>query len=370
MGPLTAELTELLRAELRSAGALTFARFMELALYAPRLGYYRRDRPRVGRGPGTDFYTATSSGPLFGQLVSAACVQLLGAEDPANYTWVEIGAEPGGGILREVFHPFGGIRTIGVGEPIRLEGRCIVFSNELFDAQPFHRYRFRAGAWREIGVALAPGERNAAGSEASPQAPMIAVDLPGIDPRTAGSGDRPELALQEVELPVATPTPLPASAPEGYVVDAPLGAVALARELTAQPWTGLFVAFDYGRTWAALTEEYPEGTARAYHRHTQSNDLLARPGEQDLTCHICWDWLVEVLAERGFDRPHVESQEAFFTLRASDFIAAAVAANATRLSRDKLALMQLLHPAHLGQKFQVLHALRPSLPLPPAIADR
>jgi SAM-dependent MidA family methyltransferase len=154
------------------------------------------------------------------------------------------------------------------------------------------------------------------------------------------------------------------------VIDAPLGSVALARSLADQPWTGLFVAFDYGRSWAALTEEYPAGTARAYHRHTQSNDLLARPGEQDLTCHVCWDWLVAALAERGFDPPQIESQEAFFAHRASPFIAASVAAHAGHFSREKLALLQLLHPAHLGQKFQVLHALRPSLPLPPKRAAR
>jgi SAM-dependent MidA family methyltransferase len=342
MGPLAAELADLLRAELRAAGALTFARYMELALYAPRLGYYRRDRPRVGVAPGTDFFTAASSGPLFGQLVAAACVELLGTEDPSGYTWVEIGAEPGGGILEGVSHPFGRVVTLRVGEPLVLHGRCIVFSNELFDAQPFHRFRFRNGVWRELGV----------------------------DPGSSGRADQTEITLREVELPVGTPAPLPATAPEGYIIDAPLGATALARAVAGQPWTGLFVAFDYGRSWAALTEEYPAGTARAYFRHTQSNDLLARPGEQDLTCHVCWDWLVDALAGRGFAAPQLESQEAFFARRASAFLAAFLPAHAHHPSREKLALLQLLHPAHLGQKFQVLHGFRPSLPLPPGAADR
>jgi SAM-dependent MidA family methyltransferase len=362
MGPLAAELTDLLRAELRAAGAITFARYMELALYAPRLGYYRRDRPRVGIAPGTDFFTATSSGPLFGQLVAAACVNLLGTEDPAGYTWVEIGAEPGAGILDQVAHPFGGAVTLRLGEPIALRGRCIVASNELFDAQPFHRYRFRAGAWRELGVALGPQEENGTREDASQPSRTtgrtIGRDRGGVGPSSSGGADPREIALQEVELPVSTPAPLPASAPEGYVIDAPLASAALTRTLAAQPWTGLFVAFDYGRTWSSLTEECPEGTARAYHRHTQTNDLLARPGDQDLTCHVCWDWLIAALAEEGFDPPQLESQEAFFTRRASDFIATVVAAQASHFSRDKLALLQLLHPAHLGQKFQVLHALR------------
>ena len=51
-------------------------------------------------------------------------------------------------------------------------------------------------------------------------------------------------------------------------------------------------------------------------------------------------------------------QETFFVRHAGAFIAALTAAEATRLSQRKLALMQLLHPAHLGQKFQALHAVR------------
>jgi SAM-dependent MidA family methyltransferase len=296
--------------------------------------------------------------------VVAACIELLGAEDPAGYTWVEIGAEPGAGLLEEVSHPFGRAVTLRVGEPLVLSGRCIVFSNELFDAQPFHRYRFRAGAWRELGVALGSRDRNEARTVMSPPGRPIGQSPAAVETGSSLRGDPSEIVLQEVELPFTTPAPLPATAPEGYVIDAPLGSLALARTLADQAWTGLFVAFDYGRSWAGLTGEHPEGTARAYFRHTQSNDLLARPGDQDLTCHICWDWLVDALAERGFAPPQVESQEAFFAHRASAFLAAAVAAHAGHFSREKLALLQLLHPAHLGQKFQVLHAWRSSLPLP------
>ena len=125
-----------------------------------------------------------------------------------------------------------------------------------------------------------------------------------------------------------------------------------------QRWAGLFLAFDYGKTFRELAEETPAGTARAYFRHTQSNDLLARPGEQDLTCHVCWDWLAEALREQGFAEPQLAFQETFFVRNAGEFIAATMAAEAKQLSRRKLSLMQLLHPAQLGQKFQALSALR------------
>ncbi|HXA80207.1 MAG TPA: SAM-dependent methyltransferase, partial [Opitutaceae bacterium] len=232
-----------------------------------------------------------------------------------------------GGILANTPHPFGATKTFRLGDPLELKGRCVVFSNELFDAQPFHRFVFRRGAWRELGVALRDDT-------------LVEVELPEASP-----------ALSAIEGPAPSPV-------EGYCIDTPLEATALAGRIAAQPWSGLFLAFDYGKTWAELTEATPAGTARAYFRHAQSNDLLARPGEQDLTCHVCWDWLADALARHGFATPQVESQESFFVHHAADYLAGATAAEAGRFSEKKLSLLQLLHPSHLGQKFQALWAWR------------
>lgn len=313
------------RAQAGSGDLLAFDRFMGLALYDPQVGYYRRDRARVGYAAGTDFFTSSTSGPVFGELVAAACARLLGSADPADFSFVEIGSETPLGIMTGARHSFGRVKTFQVGEALALSGPCVVFSNELFDAQPFRRFIFRAGAWRELGVVLR------------------------------------DQCLMEAELPATVaPAGFPAEAPEGYAIDAPLAAVALLDQIAAQPWTGLFVACDYGKSWRELTEACPAGTARAYHRHTQSNDLLAQPGEQDLTCHVCWDWLAHALAARGFASPLIESQEAFFIRHAESYIAATSSAEAARFSHKKLSLLQLLHPSHLGQKFQVLHGLRSS----------
>ncbi len=302
---------------------MSFDRFMALALYHPEVGYYRQPRVRVGYAPGTDFYTSSTSGPLFGELVSAACATRLRAagRDPARHTFIEIGAEPAASPFQGIAHPFAALRTLRVGEPIALAGELVVFSNELFDAQPFERNVYRAGRWRTLGVQL--------------------------------TGD----ALLEIELDGDTPD-LPPAGTEGYHFDRPLAADRLAREIVAQPWNGLFVAFDYGKTLRALLGETPAGTARAYYQHTLTDDLLAWPGHQDLTCHVCWDGLSDALREHGFAEPALDFQEAFFIRQAGEFIARTSAAEASRLSQRKLALMQLLHPAHMGQKFQVLHAIR------------
>lgn len=303
---------------------MSFVRFMELALYHPEVGYYRQVRQRVGYAPGTDFFTATSSGPVFGELVATACDGLLRAagRNSQDHVFVEIGVEPGGpGVLSGITHPFRDVRTIGVGEPPSMTGDCVVFSNELFDAQPCVRSIFRAGRWREMGVELRAEK-------------LVEVELESSPPCTPPNGT------------------------EGYRFDQPLAAVALAERIAAQPWRGLFVALDYGKTFRALTEETPGGTARAYYRHTQSNALFANPGEQDLTCHVCWDWISEALQRQGFSAPTLAFQEAFFIRHAGEFIARVSAADATRFSPRKLALLQLLHPTQMGQKFQVLHALR------------
>ena len=315
---------EVFRASADPSGRMSFESFMALALYHPQVGYYRRSRSRVGFAPGTDFFTATSTGPLFGELVAAACEHLLqkSGRDPSDHRFVEIGAEPAqGGILAGIRHPFREVTIIRCGEPISLGGNCVVFSNELFDAQPCRRSVFRQGRWMEIGVQL-EGKR-----------------------------------LMEIEL-RPDPTPRPTHSVEGYCFDQPLVAAQLAAEIAAQPWWGLFITFDYGKTLRELSEETPGGTARAYYRHTQTSDLLARPGEQDLTCHVCWDWLEDALRQHGFANPSLSFQEAFFIRNAAPLIAATSAAEATRSSPRKQALMQLLHPGQMGQKFQVLHALR------------
>lgn len=311
-----------------NGGPVTFATFMELALFHPEVGYYRQARNRVGRGPGTDFYTASSAGTVFGELVACAAAKLVAPHGAAEFTFVEIGAEPGTSVLDGVSHGFAAVRTLRLGEPLVLSGRCVVFSNELFDAQPCHRVVWRDGAWRETGVALHDGV-------------LTEVELPALSRAVADCGK------------------LPAGSAEGYRLDLPLAAGALAAAIAEQPWDGLFVAFDYGKTWRALTTETPAGTVRAYTRHRQSNELLAQPGQQDLTCHICWDWIEAALVQHRFAPGRLDSQESFLVRHGQEAAARIVAHEpGHRPSERKAQLHQLLHPALQGQKFQVLHARR------------
>lgn len=319
---------------------------MEMALYHEKIGYYARPRPRIGRRPDADFFTSSSLGPVFGELVAAACASLLGPEASRSSVFVEIGAESAGpasgepaGVLARSFpgeapvaHPFAGTLALSLGQPFSIPPLAIVFSNELFDAQPCHRLIHHAGRWRETGVALRSGA-------------LEEILLPELSPEIQAMQER-----------------LPPTAPEGYRIDAPLAASHMAATIAALPWSGLFVAFDYGKSWRELAGETPAGTVRAYSRHRQSNALLAQPGEQDLTCHVCWDWIGEALATHGFDSPVVESQEAFFVRHAAPVLSSLASDEAGRFSPRKLDVMQLLHPGNMGRRFQVLWARRSQRP--------
>ncbi|WP_221030834.1 SAM-dependent methyltransferase [Actomonas aquatica] len=327
--PTTPHIATQLRARAAADGFIPFADFMDVALYDPQTGFYTADRERVGQSAGTHFYTATSLGPVFGELVSAAAQHHLQRHhaDPAAYRFIEIGSERGRTVLDGIEHPFAELVPLGVGTELKLSGPCIVFSNELFDAQPCRRFLRSGDAWLERGVTL--DAQNQLHETTRPVAPADAIALR-----------------------------LPADALDGYELDLPIAADALAATIASQPWHGLFLAFDYGKSWHELSHETPQGTVRAYHHHRQSNALYDHIGEQDLTCHICWDTLGEALQKAGFSVDSALSQEAFFIKNTASTLARIMAAEASTMSPRKAGLMQLLHPSALGQKFQALTAWR------------
>ncbi len=311
-------------------GFLTMDQFVDIALYHPEFGYYRQTRHRVGRDRSSDFYTATNLADAFAPiLVEAACDLLERTQiQPDQAVFVEIGAEPEAALLRNRTHPFQSTRTFRLGQNIALEGPLVVFSNELFDAQPFYSVCFEGNAWRERGVSLSGN---------------------GIQLSSRQS------ISTEIQSYVAQ---LPDIAPEGYTVDLPVTAVTLLNSICEPPWTGAFIAFDYGKTWKALCYDTPQGTARAYRNHKQVPNLLESLGQQDLTCHICWDWLESALEKRGFDDIALESQESFALKRAPRFIEETFASGPGFSSPAKNQLRQLVHPSLMGQKFQAISGIR------------
>ena len=98
-------LSEIIRREIETCGSITFARFMELSLYCPQLGYYEQIANTPGRRG--DFYTSVSVGSLFGELQAAqfalwwaqwktrSAERGLNQDAPGHFQLLEAGAHNG-----------------------------------------------------------------------------------------------------------------------------------------------------------------------------------------------------------------------------------------------------------------------------------
>ncbi len=322
-------------------GLISYKTFIKEVLFAPKMGYYMKERSRVGRNSETDFYTAESLGLVFKKLVIAAIKKLLGDEDCGQFTFVEIGAEPGKGFFEKDdigHHPFQDTKIIRSGQKIEIPPKSIVFANELLDAQPFHRLFYKNGRWKELGVRI--------------------VDKNGI----LSEEFLPELSNEVKER----LDDLPNEVDEGYQLDLPLESEKLLESIVTQDWQGLIILFDYGLSWEDLIYNHPQGTARAYYKHKQHNDLLANVGNQDITCHICWDPLIKILKNYHFIKPILQRQESFFVHNANLVIEEIINIKMDKpvtgmrmgFNSDKQTLQELIHPGHMGHKFQVLWGRR------------
>jgi SAM-dependent MidA family methyltransferase len=282
-----AELARRIRDEITAGGPVTFARFMERALYEPAHGYYRRTEV----GPGTrdaDFLTAPETHPIFGAVVGRLVEQAWDALGrPAPF---EI-REPGAGTGALAAGLLGGLRDLGSPlldavryRPVEIEeGRIAavearlraagfsdrlangppgasgaVIANEVLDALPVHRVVGRAGGVRELLVDVAP------------DGGFTAVEA---DPTTPALADR--LALEGVRL------------EDGQVTEVCLALDGWLRDTTDELGRGVAILIDYAAEPADLHgAARPAGTLRAFARHAVGADPFRHVGRQDLTATV------------------------------------------------------------------------------------
>lgn len=267
-------------------GRITFAEFMETALYHTRGGYYTR-------GPdsdaGADYYTSPAAHPAFGAAIAVQLSRMWELLDrPARFTAVEMGV--GSGLLaRDVvsyagraLEPFAdALRYVtldrarlpdvtgfaqhvaATGTPLRGVVGCLL-SNELLDAFPVHRFEMRDGRILEVYVVVRDGELSEALDE--PSTPLLArhVDRPGWE---LAEGFRGEVDLH---------------------IGPWMAGVAGALE------RGFVLTVDYGYTRKELySAERGSGTVQGYYRHTGGASPYQRVGEQDITAHVDFTHVVE-----------------------------------------------------------------------------
>lgn len=320
----------MLAAEIGAQGPIPFSRFMDVALYHPEHGYYRRARREQGADPfgrQGDFYTATQLQPVFGRLIAAQCTQWrqeLGSVKPFHV--VEWGA--GRGEMAEHLQAFrySAVDIDGGTAPAAFEG--VIFCNELFDALPVDAVRVRHGESRLMRVGHDGGRFVWIEGE-----PLTGPWLPyalNLSARVAGIREEEEVWL---ELPVRLQS--------------------LLERMTQPLMRGFVLAIDYGYTEREIIR-FPRGTLMAYRHHQALDDVLLNPGEQDITAHVPFTWLEHCAQALGLHTAPLRSlTQLLLSAGEHDQFAAALEASdeATSL-RLRMQLKSLLFG--LGETFRCL----------------
>lgn len=313
-------LAEILRDRIRRGGPIPFSEFMETALYHPELGYYRRPRDPFGKHG--DYFTASQLQPVFGALVAARIRRLWEeAGAPGEVTVVELGAG-----RRELEPSFSGFRYVpveaGWGE-LPESFRGVVFSNEFFDALPLEVAVREGGVFREMLVGL-EGSR------------FVWV---------RGGEARPEVAAYiERFFPPAE---------EGRIYEAGLAALAWVERIARALKSGWVFTIDYGYT-RRESIRFPRGTLMGYRRHTARDDVLERPGEQDITAHVSFTALQEHGAACGLETVRLENlSRTLLDAADPDRLAALLAADTPRQEMERRQQLKTLLFG-MGETFRVL----------------
>ena len=202
---------------------------------------------------------------------------------------------------------------------------ALFFSNELLDAFPVRRLGWDATKkkWFEWGVAL-DGEKF--GWTSMHACGTAILDLPSA---------------------------LLAVLPDGYTIEASPAAEDWWREAAGILARGKLLAIDYGYTAEErFSPARTRGTLRAYFRHHVSDDLLANPGEQDLTAHVNFSAIQKVGEAAGLKTEMFCTQPQFLTRILQRAVAGKSFANLD--ARQARQFQTLTHPEHLGRAFRVL----------------
>jgi SAM-dependent MidA family methyltransferase len=346
MSPLARDIKN----EIARSGVVSFARFMELALYNRDHGYYRKSH--IGKAG--DYFTSISVGPIFGQMLAHFLAKQL-SPLPGPIQIVEAGANDGSlaaDILTwfaEKQPEFAQRLVYFIIEPIpelqerqhekvgrvaphapfsvkslpNLENLPPVhgafISNELLDAFPIHVFRWHRAdrEWREYGV-----------NTDFQFAPMPSLPKWSHEP------------LAELE-------PLEPHLPDQFTVEFSPAAEFWWQRAAEKLSSGLMIAFDYGDESTALwSPSRSQGTLRAYRRHQLVPNVLADPGDQDITASVNFTRIRRAGERAGLHTTPLQTQAQFLTKIAAEFF--------TNPTANEVRQFQTLtHPEHLGHSFKV-----------------
>jgi SAM-dependent MidA family methyltransferase len=315
--------------EIAAAGGwIPFARYMQLALHEPGIGYYASGARKFGAGG--DFVTAPELGSLFGRTLArqlrgferivevgagtGALADVLTRELDCEYWILETSAELRGRQRERL-----GDRARHL-ERLPEQVRGAVIANEVVDATPVHMVHWTAYGILERGVdgGLAWADRPATG-ELLGAAEHIAVPVP-------------------------------------YVSEIGLLARAWMRTLAQSLERGAIFVIDYG--FPAREYYHPQrasGTLMCHYQHRAHADPFARPGDEDITAHVDFSALADAARAGGAEVLGFTSQAQFLVnCGITDVLAQANAENALHYAPIAAQAQKLLSPAEMGELFKVL----------------
>jgi SAM-dependent MidA family methyltransferase len=357
-----------------AGGWISFERFMDLALYAPGLGYYSAGARKLGAGG--DFTTAPEISRLFGACLARQCAEVLqslgggmllevGAGSgrlaadllarleslgslPARYAILEVSAD-----LRErqrdllaarLPHLLGRIAWLDAPPAEPFDG--VVIANEVLDALPAARFRWHATHVEELGVALR-------GSALVPQARPAGEELTRACRRLAAAG--------------AERTGGERWTGSGGGADGDGWADGYESEYCArlEPFThavtralraGAVLWIDYGlpRRQYYLPERRT-GTFLCHFRQRAHDDAFLCPGLQDMTAWVDYTWLAECGRSAGFSISGFATQGYLLAALAIDQEMAIMAAGREgELARLAAQARRLMMPGEMGERFKAM----------------
>jgi SAM-dependent MidA family methyltransferase len=286
----------LIAEEIAAAGGwISFARYMELALHAPGLGYYSAGARKLGADG--DFVTAPELGTVFGRTLARQTAQILsaGISDvlefgagsgrlardllaeltaldclPQRYLILETSAE-----LRErqralLQHALPQLAPrIAWLDALPASFTGLMIANEVLDAMPVHIVRTRDDGIDELGVTATAGAFEWGAQPAAGTVLAIASDL--------------DLA-------------------SGYVTEIHPAAHAFVRTLAAHLERGAALLIDYG--FPAREYYHPQrstGTLMCHYRHHSHSDPLCLTGLQDITAHVDFSSIAAAATASGLE---------------------------------------------------------------------
>ena len=359
---------EMLRAEIIKAGGwLSFARFMELALYAPGLGYYAAGARKFGAEG--DFVTAPEISSLFGQTLAMPIAEVLrqtggdvlelgpGSGKLAKDILLaldEIGVLPDRYRLLEVSADLRDRQQQALSTlPAHLAARAewldalpqdftgVIIANEVLDVIPVHLVRWGAGWIFERGVALKNGE-------------FVWQDVPALPA---------ELTAPVAHIQRAYLNDQP---PDGYLTEVAPAVAGLVSSLAQSLKTGAMLFIDYGFRGAEFYHpQRSTGTLMCHYRHYAHPDPFIYPGLQDITAHVDFTAVAEAGIAAGL-------QLAGYTTQANFLLAAGLTGLLAKTDpRDAIRylpltnqLQRLVSPAEMGEFFKVIGFTRGDATLP------